>query len=273
MAFDSLENDNEYGMPVRLYRFDLGGTVWRYSTTAQDLVYGGNVWSACAISDDGVKLSGDSNTDALNITAPNDIGPAVQFLGTPPSMPIAVTIFNYHRSDNQAVVEYVGEVSQCDQPVPGTAVLTCESLFASMDRDGLRLSWQRACPYALYDVRTCGVNKAAFAVQVDLTSAFAGLVTGAGFGTKPTGYFNGGFLTWQHPLRGMEFRAIEEHVGDQVRMFGDSDGLYYGLRVTAYPGCNRTPTHCKERFSNYPNYGGCEDLDGTNPFDGNPVFN
>ena len=272
MSFDSLEKDSEQGLPARAYKFTLGETVWRFVSGDRDLVVGGETWKASAISDEGVKLSGDNTVDALTITASAEIGPARLFRDTPPSLPVHVTIYNYHRADNQFMVEYVGTISQVDPIQPGTSTITCEMLFASTERDGLRLCWQRACPYALYDARTCGVNKAAYGVEVDLLTADNGLATGAAFASKPSGYFNGGFLTWLHPVRGTEFRAIEEHTADQVKMFGYTDGMYYGLRVTAYPGCNRTPDHCQNRFNNWGNYGGCPDLDGTNPFDGNPVF-
>lgn len=272
MAFGPLEQNSQEGLPARAYLFSLGETKWRYITGDRDLLLDGNLWKASPISDDGVKLSGDNTTDALTITTPSEIGPAQLFRGTPPSRTLGVVIYNYHRGDNQLYIEYVGEVMQADQPFPGTATLMCESMFASMERDGLRACWQRACRHALYDNLTCMVPKHLYAVRVDVVTADSGLVTGAGFATKPSGYFNGGFVEWEHPVRGKEFRAIEEHAGDQVRMFGDSDGMYYGLRLTAYPGCNRTPSDCVDRFDNFKHYGGCPDLDGTNPFDGNPVF-
>jgi hypothetical protein len=55
-------------------------------------------------------------------------------------------------------------------------------------------------------------------------------------------------------------------------MFGLADGLYYGLAVNAYPGCNRTTTECVDKFDNLDNYGGVPDLPGKSPFDGDPVF-
>ena len=114
MSFDGFENDNQEGQPARAYRFTLGDAAWRYVTSERDLVIGGKTWKAVPISDDGVKLSGDTNSDALTITAPSDIGPALMFRGTPPSRRVGITIFNYHRSENQMHGEYVGEVSQVD---------------------------------------------------------------------------------------------------------------------------------------------------------------
>lgn len=274
MAFNDSEISNDSGQPLRGYEFTVNENTWRYTTSANNVLAGGKMWYAVPISDSGVKLSGDTNVDALSITAPSDIGPANLYVGTPPSSEVTITVFNLHRDNYaSAVVEYVGTVSQCDWPDPGTVVFTCESLFASMERDGLRYGWTRNCGYALYDPLTCKVQKEAYAVPAVLLSAENGQATAAAFATKESGYFNGGFISWLHPIRGIERRMIEEHAGNEIRLFGTADGLYYGLEVTAYPGCTRTSAMCKERFNNLPNYGGCMDMDGTNPFDGNPVFN
>lgn len=272
MAFDPIETSNDEGNPSRAYEFRLGNASWRYTSAPEDVVMSGFTWKAIPISDDGTKLTGDATTDAIKITGPDTMGAAKLFMGTPPSAEIGVIIYNYHNSDRVPVVDYVGVVNQADWPQPGTATLMCESLFATMERNGLRFGWQRACPYALYDPRNCTVDKSLYAVQVTVTEAKHGIITSQDFLSHPSGYFNGGFATWQHPVRGMEHRGIEEHAGNQVRMFGTSDGIYTGLVMTAYPGCNRTGQMCHERFNNLDNYGGVLDMPGRSPFDGNPVF-
>jgi uncharacterized phage protein (TIGR02218 family) len=272
MTYNTYELSNDDGQPARGYEFALGSTKWRYWSGPLDLSLGGERWTAAPISDDGVKLTGDANTDMLTIMAPDWIGPAKMFIGTPPSGVVAVTVFGFHAGEPEMVVEYVGEVMQVDWPDPGTAKLNCESLFASMSRDGLRYGWQRSCPFALYDPRTCKADKTLYEVPAIILTAVNGVITADAFATKVDGYFNGGMLTWMHPVRGVEFRSIEEHAGTQVKMFGTSEGLYYGLPVKAYPGCFRTIAHCNGRFNNLPNYGGFPDLPGRSPFDGKPVF-
>lgn len=272
MSFDQLETSTEAGAPVRAYEFKIGENVGRYVTGGRDMLFGGNLWTALPISDDGVKLTGEVINDALVITAPSDRGPAMLFRNTPPSSALTVTVFNYHDGDFAQQVDYVGEVTQVNWPRPGVAEITCESLFAAMERDGLRLGWQRACPYALYDPRTCGVNKAAYVMNALILSAIDDKVQAAEFATKESGYFAGGFIEWDDITRGVERRAIEHHIGGEVRLFGTTEGLFRGLAVRAYPGCDRSLGSCVSRYNNLTNYGGCPDLDGTNPFDGNPVF-
>jgi uncharacterized phage protein (TIGR02218 family) len=272
MAYDNYELSNDDGRPARGYRFKLGVTQWHYWSGPQDITLDGERWVSVPISDDGVKFTGEATTDILTVTAPDSIGPAKVFLGTPPSDEIEVTVFGFHAGEAEMIVEYVGEITQIDWPDPGTVKISCESLFASMARDGLRYGWQRSCPFALYEPRTCKVDKTKYEVPAVILTASQGVISANEFASKPPGYFNGGFLTWNHPVRGVEYRGIEEHSGTQIVMFGSSDGLYYGLPVRAYPGCNRTVDHCENRFNNFPNYGGIPDLPGRSPFDGLPFF-
>lgn len=275
MSFDAFESSVEQGRPVFGYRFTLGPTVWRYTSAAEDFTDSdGNVWTAVAISDDGVKQTGESTTDALSLKAPITIGPVQVHMTTPPATPIQVAIMRTHVSDDekQMVVFYSGEVSQVNYPTPGQATLTCQTTSASMQRSGLRLPWQRACPYALYDPLTCKVDKTAYAVTLRILSVDGFTVTTDAAGGQADGYFNGGFLEWDHPVRGKEFRGIETHVGNVLAIFGMTDDMYAGLVVTAYPGCTRTLSTCGGKFNNQLNYGGIPNLPGRSPFDGNPVF-
>ena len=272
MSFDGIEASNQEGVPARGYVFTLGDVVSRYVSSEYDLGAAMAAWETIAISDDGVKLSGEASVDALTITLPATCNPATLFRGTPPSRAVQVTIFNFHRNTGLMQADYVGEVTQCNWPRPGIASLTCESMFSTMARDGLRFGWQRACPYALYDERTCGVKKTDHAKAAVIESAVDDELVSAGFAAHGEGYFAGGFIEWLDPVRGLERRGIEHHEGTVLRLLGFTDGLYKGQRITAYPGCNRSVKDCTERYNNLLYFGGCPDLDGTNPFDGSPVF-
>jgi uncharacterized phage protein (TIGR02218 family) len=271
MTFAAIETSDNAGRPIFLYAFVLGAATWRYTSSDMDVSVDGYAWKASPISDDGVKQTGDAVTDSLTITAPNTIAPVQMFFGTPPSQAIMVKIYHYHEGDGQAVLAYVGELIQVNQPQPGTATLTCDAINASMRRDGLRLAWQRNCPYALYDDVTCQVDKAEHGVPVTVADVVGSTVYFNGMNAAK-GTFDGGFIEWTHPTRGTEFMAIESQDGGACEMFGMTDGLYYGLAATAYPGCNRTVDDCTKKFDNLDNFGGVPDLPGKSPFDGDPVF-
>lgn len=272
MSFDAIEISDDEGRPIYLYAFALGAATWRYTSSDADVQYGGYKWRAEPITDNGVKLTGDANTDGLEITAPSSIAPAQMFIGTPPSQAIMVSIYHYHEDDNQAVLGYIGEIMQVNQPEPGKAVITCDTISASMQRDGLRLSWQRNCPYAVYDPLTCKADKTKHVINAVVYDIVDNLVSFTGMEGIADGHLNGGFIEWEHPSRGTEFRAIERQISNTCEMFGLADGLYYGLTVKAYPGCRRITDDCTNKFNNLDNYGGVPDLPGKSPFDGDPVF-
>lgn len=271
MAFNVIENSNDQGRPIFLYEFVLGPTTWRYNSSSADILLGGMTWHSAPIHDDGVSLTGEAASDTLTVTTTVDLGPAQAYAGTPPSAPVMSRIRHYHEDDGEAPIIFVGEISQVDFPSPGQAQIKISSLSASLEREGLRLGWQRTCPYALYDPLSCKVKKEDYRQDCNIMSSQNGIIQAAEFAQHPAGYFDGGFIEWDHPIRGTEFRAIEAHSADTVRLFGFSDGLHYGMRVRAYPGCRRTPEAC-QAFENYDNYGGVPHMPGKSPFDGNPLL-
>lgn len=276
-----------------LYEFSLGDKVWRYTPNSVDVLDESNVrWEGSAISDDGIKQTGEAVSDALTITCDVDLVPARLFMYAPPSRVIDIAIYRaefpaklettgFTGTESAAPVAtmnvvnkraiYVGEVSQCSFPEPGRAVMTCQTLSASMQREGLRLPWQRQCPYAVYDASTCRVEKSAWGIPTSVVSISGNVVYVATAGFNPNGYLNGGYLEFEHPVKGIETLAIESQNATALAIFGSAAELWEGMNVTLYPGCNQTPQRC-QFFNNYLNYGGVPSLPGKSPFDGDPVF-
>ena len=274
MTYGDSEQSLEDGKPIRLYRFTLGSNVWRYTSADEDLTFGSEVWRAIAISDDGIKQTGESNSDALMIRCPIDAGPAAVFAHSPPGSSLGVQILVSHEGLTTPRVVYDGEVLQVGYPSPGLANVTCQTLSATMQRMGLRMSWMRTCPFVVYDPLTCKVSKASQETVVTISSDEGFSVKGAGFASRDNGYFTAGFIEWTHPVRGVQRLMMESHTGDTVMIFGDTIDLYPGLVVKAYRGCNQTAERCDTAFGNLPNYGGCDFMPGRSPYDGiaNPFF-
>lgn len=271
MTFDHLERSNYDGVPTTLYEFAIGDTArWRYATGTEDVNLNGVIYNAVAASDSGIIQSGDVQNDDFTIKLPSDASFAALFRGTPPSQPIFVTVRNINRSDPEAPVVWAGTVKNGRRSSLVEFEVVCKTLTASLNRLGVRLSWGRGCPHALYD-RNCRVNKADYAVSVQISE-----VDGAGF-TAPVGslgsdYLSGGFLEFLPTHGVMDTRAIESHVGSRVNLLSASDGLVDGMWVTVYPGCDRVTSTCKLKFNNLSNYGGFAHMPTKSPFDGDPVF-
>ncbi len=271
MPFDFDENSIEDGRPIQLYRFSLNGNFWRYTNADADVIKAGETWLAVPISDDGINQTGEAASDALSVTTTTSVVPAQLYMSYPPARPVQVAIFQAHEESPDIRAMYVGEITQCNIPQPGTAVFTCETIAATMSREGLRLGWQRTCPYALYDPVTCQVDKTAFAMQGVVATIVDNVVTLPQLAGEPDDRFAGGFVEWVDLVRGIERRGIESQVGGALTMFGTADGIDVGMDLTAYPGCSRTTASCIT-FGNIDRYGGAPGMQGKSPFDGTPVF-
>lgn len=271
MTYDTYERSIEDGRPIHLYRFTLGSTVWRYTSADEDLIIDGATWKAVPIRDDGVKLTGTASVDALSITASDSIGPAQVYASSPPAEAIAVERLGIHEGLTVPIINYYGEITQVTQGLPGQVSITCQTVSASMRRNGLRIGYQRSCPYALYDQATCRVNKASFAVAGVITDVAGYNVTVPAASAHPNAYFKGGLFEWTHPTQGLRAMFIEDHVGNLIGCFGDTSDLTPGQTITLYPGCQRTVAAC-EAFGNLANYGGFPWMPGKSPFDGTPFY-
>lgn len=276
MSFESREWSLEHGQPIYLYRFTLNEKQWHYTSADGDVTRGFDadnraiVWTAIPISDDGISQTGESTSDALTVTTVTSIPPAAIYMDYVPSRNVTLSIFETHEDDAEMRAIYVGEITQINVPQPGTAVFTVEMLQALLSREGLRLSWQRSCPYALYDPLTCRVDKTLWGKVVTVTSVANGHLLMDNI-PLPSGRLDGGFVEWADPVRGIERRGIEAHSDNLVRMFGTTEGIVAGTVLTAYPGCPRTCDGCKS-FNNLDNYGGAPGMQGKSPFDGSSVF-
>lgn len=272
--YNEIEYSNEGGRPLFLYEFELGNKIWRYTAADSAVSANGNLYTPVYITDDGVKQTGESQTDAFTVSLDFTLPVAQLFQTTPPITPITVRRLVKHDGDDEAVINYVGFVTQVNAgSTPGVAEIQCITLSPTMQRNGVRLTWSRNCPYALYDGSTCKVNKANYATRAVIESAGSGIIRAAAFAQRPDAWFSGGFIEWVDSYTGaLERRGIDEHAGNEIRMLGKSDGLVAGLNVVAYPGCPRTSEACNSQFNNMANYGGYRHMPGTSPFSGDPIY-
>lgn len=274
MAFDAIETSDYYSTAVFLYEFQLGGNFWRYTSADSDIAAAGFAWEHAAIEHDKVTQSGDAEQDNVSMTVDSTIPPALAYLGSAPTQEMIVRFRKAHDGDADAQVFFVGLVSSVDWPEPGKVTFALVTLSATMARQGLTLTYQRACRNVLYSEGrgACKAPKEEFGVEATVVTTAQGIVTLDGVEGYPDGWFDGGFLEWTDSRRGLERRTVERfNGGPDVRIFGLSDGLYEDMVVKIYAGCAHTADACENKFNNMENYGGQPQLPGNSPFDGDPV--
>lgn len=276
MTFNAREVSTESGQPIRCYRFTFDDTSRDFGFTASNNlvtlipVVGALMFIPVAISDDGVRVSGDRIADTLTITAPSDIEPAQWYMRAPPTRSVRVTIYEKHLGDDDYIATYVGEVREASFDEIGQCKFICGAIGDSIDREGLRLCWQRTCPFTVYDTN-CKLVAAFYAKDIFVQDVGAGSLTVDGLAGEPDGKYNGGFISFNHPVKGTTYRTIRKQVGGTLSIFDGSADILPGIAAKAYQGCDHTPAACQS-FGNYANYGGVPSLPGKSPFDGNPVF-
>lgn len=282
MPFQDIEDSLQFGRPISFYEFTMGSVVWRYTTAEEVITAGSQQWEPAAISDNGVRQTGEISNDGVSIDAPAWIGPSHLFMSAAPSRDVRIRILDKHVQSPDLVVRYSGVISQVNFPAPGRCTIACDTLASTMEREGLRLGWQRSCPYALYDQVTCKVDKSLwyadfFVTQVVDNSATVLFTAGPILvAARATAYLDNGFVEWTHPLRGVELLALDTHTfvsGDThtFAFLSDVGELSPGSTGRVYRGCSFTPESCQS-FNNYDNYGGVPGLPSKSPFDGNPTF-
>lgn len=271
MTFDSLERSNYQGVPTTLYEFSMGGTYWRYAAGERDVVLTGVIYSALAIVNEGYSSSGNPETDEITVRIDAFAEVTQLYLGTPPSEPVQLRVRTLHRGDTEAPVVWAGLVKSGRQVSTVEFSFTCNSLLSTLNRNGLRLSWGRGCPHALYD-RSCQVDPSDYAVSALIGTLIGNTVTSTGLASFGDGYFSGGYLSFIGPHGATERRAIKSHIGSSIQLLGLADGISEDTWIIIYPGCNRITSTCEDKFDNLTNYGGFPHLPTKSPFDGDPIF-
>ena len=219
-SYKDVESSNFDGRPVFLYLFELNGLSWRYTSADRPVkatLSGRSYdWEPQPIMDDGIRQSGETQADAMKLSMASSVPVAALYLGTPPASPLTLSLFKKHEDSDDVILSYVGDVAQVDFPSPGTVEFSLVTLSATMDRMGLRLSWMRACPYALYD-SGCQVDKSKYRVTAKVQSFGKGaVVLSTDLSAYGDDYFAGGFIEWNRAGRGIDRRGIEAHKGNNI---------------------------------------------------------
>lgn len=280
MSFDSLEISNHDSVEVQFYRFTRGDREWYYCSADQDVLMNGIMWSANPASHEDVNLSGEAIVDTVTLTVPNTFEPAQQFRGQSPSDAVYMRIYSCHAvalypllvMDSDFAVRWIGTVSDVQQRGPDRLSVIGSTLTSAFDREGVRLTWNRNCSYAVYDPDTCRVNKALFATAVTISGLSGNSISAAVIASKPDGYFDQGFIEIPVTSIVVQRIAIEAHNGDTITLLGTTENLLIGEQITIYPGCPQTDDACVNKFNNILNKSGYGGMSGTSPFNGNPVF-
>jgi uncharacterized phage protein (TIGR02218 family) len=269
MTYDVTESSIYSGEPVELYKAVRGTTKFLYTSAQQAITYNTETYQPISIERTEIEQNREINRSSITVTVPRDMDIADQFRLYPPADIVSMTVFRGHPSDGEFKAIWVGRILSVEWSGI-RAELTCEPIFSSLRRSGLRRKYGAMCPHVLYGV-ACGVNQLSNQLTGPVTIIGSGTLDINGLSGFADDYFTGGFVRFYTETGLGDTRFITAHTGGQITIPIAFQELVVGDSVDVFPGCNRTMDDCETKFNNLDNYGGWPYIPGVNPFGGGSI--
>ena len=287
MTYTSIETSAAEGRPYFLYQFVEGDQVWRFTSQATPWTSAGSggtaiTWEPAAVSHGDVVQTSEIERGVLELTWPLSHPFARRFLAPMGNTPVTLTIFRGHEQVlGETVAHWKGRVMGAE--IEGARILlTCESLFSTLRRAGVRAKYQRLCRHALYG-RGCGLDIAAHWVSGTVSAVASGgsVVTIPEVADQPDGWYRGGVLRF-----GVQLGFVIGHAASVLSLSRPMPELTAALGapeidpetgdpvpvlVDIAPGCDLRAATCAQKFGNLLNFGGFPEIPGRNPFGGGSI--
>jgi uncharacterized phage protein (TIGR02218 family) len=265
VSLDITERSLDSGSPQELFLFAQGGSTWGFTGADSTINFSGRTYTKESIARSAVRFSQEESSGAITIRVPVTNAVAQRFLGVMPAIPMFVTITRIHRNGS-AAVQYQGRVAGLASVTKGEATLNVEPFHGVLSRRLPLLDYQSQCNYPVYGPG-CGVNVEANTASVTVSTVSGSVVTGTGFGAKPDGWYQAGWLELASGTYAGDRRGIKAHVGTSVTLVTPFASLAGGAVVKAVKGCLRTEAACIE-FNNLARFMGFTRIPNRNPYKG-----
>jgi len=285
MTYASIETSAAEGRPYFLYQFVEGEQVWRFTSRVDAWTSAGSGgetinWEPAAVAHGDVVQTSEIERGRLELTWPLSHPFARRFLSPMGNTPVTLTIFRGHEQVlGETVAHWKGRVVGAEVEGP-RILLTCESLFSTLRRAGVRAKYQRLCRHALYG-RGCGLDIAPHWQTGAVTAVAANAMTIPEAAEQSDGWFRGGVLRF-----GAQLGFITGHAGAVLLLSRPMSELAEAVAVPELdpetgdtlpvlvdmaPGCDLRAATCADKFSNLLNFGGFPEIPGRNPFGGGSI--
>jgi uncharacterized phage protein (TIGR02218 family) len=270
VTYDARERSADLGRPVEIYSFARGSIAWRFTSADREVIVDTQAYEPAVISRSNIEQGPEVARSNMRLMVPANFPVAELYLIAPPSDEITLTLRQYHEGDGQTVTTWQGRVVSV-RFSGSEAQIELEPQSSSLRRMGLRRTYQKQCPFALYGA-DCGLDPAAFRVTGAVAAISALTLTVLAASAQPDGFYEGGYIEWELAPGVFERRFIFEHTGSALVLDVQPIGLSVGETVRFYPGCDHSVGTCNSKFGNALNYGGMPYIPLKNPFGSDPVY-
>jgi hypothetical protein len=264
MTYDSLEYSTESGEPFEMWELTRG-TWTAYLTTGASEFYvdASKTFIPSSIQRTKIKQGQDALKDPITITLPRGDSLSSDFINIPPEQTTSVTLRRSHTGLTYAesVVRWKGRVAGAST-AGETVQIVCDSIYTSIQQNGLRERMEYICQAPLYSVK-CGVNQPAVRYDDTISIVSGTAITMIDLSSFADGWFTGGILEYA-----TERRFIINHVGNVLEITRPLSALAELQEVALYPGCSHMMDDCLVKYDNIVNFQGFPWIPNRNPFAG-----
>lgn len=254
---------------AELFEITSGTRVFRYTSWEKDFTYGGNVYRAAVIKRSIPSEDESFKPSRMDLTMPV-VSPVNEYIANTPLEPVRVNITRVFIHDETAYkVIFYGEVlgvANLQAGDQGIIQANLESGTIYFRNKIPRVVFQSYCNHVLYKLSETGRPGCNLAKELWKTTAtvtiLGNTISSSSFGTKPDDYFRGGHVETEYG----DFRYVTDHVGNLITLNVAFDArLSSGGTVFAFPGCDKSPVTCTEKFDNFENFQGFAYIPSNNP--------
>lgn len=275
MSYVTYETSAANSQPVLLFVFKYSGKTWYYTSADRELTLKGLTYTPIAITCGnfpGSTQTTKSNVE-INIPIGNEVGEL--FRVCPPSEVVGVTVYceNLLDVDEQFIVCWKGRITG-SRWEPTYIALTSESVFVSLQRQGLQLRFSKQCITYIYSGK-CKLDPLDYEVIAPCGLINNRTLTVPSLICTDDNYFAGGYVTWVNNLNGnTEVRGIRSSFSatGNLTLASAPVNLTQGMSLKIYPGCDHTLTTCDKKFGNAINYRGTPYIPSKCPFGGTALY-
>ena len=265
MAYNDYEISAASGQPVELYDIAMGLTHWRLAAAGEDFEYLGHTYESAPCRRSEIEQTGEIPKDGVELELPRGHAIGVMCVAGVPEEEITLTIYRGHSTF--FVTYWRGFLTRFKFDDKAIPVCYFEPASSDLPFVGGRRRCMRLCGHRMFGYR-CGLDKEAYKI-IDTIDTIDGItITATAFGASAYDFGHGGEI-----VVGSAGRTIVSHTGVTItinRPFGSAVAV--GDALTAYPGCDHTPTMCDDDYSNIANYGGQEFLPTKNIYAGDLIY-
>ena len=275
MTFDAFADTIEQSRPVEVYRFTQGGQTFDFTSAEDEVTVDFVPYAPETISRGRIGQSPTERNSTLEIRVPTTNAFARRFRASTPGARASIVIKQVQRGDfpaPEARTIYDGYVaSVAFERNLKEAVIACRPVEAAASRPVPRFSYQSLCNNVLFD-DWCKVDDtdARWRLTVAVSAQSGATITVPGAGAFGADWWVGGFVEIDG---GDDARLVLSQSGNDLTLLLPFPESAVGRTVTAFAGCDHTPTHCDTKFdtpedalSNIINYRGFAFVPTRNPF-------